>query len=396
MDKEYIKNLLQRIINKEFSNATKRRINDYTDRLNCACPCCGDSDRNVGAKRGNLYLNKLLYICFNCGITMSFDKLCKRFNEQIDPEKKLEMIQHLDSVVSYKDYENNLTETNFSDLIDMVDIETVLNNNSTQFSDFTPIKEGSGVFKYLEARAIPSFLHTNIYQAKYWRNEDEFEWVICMLNRRGSKILGMQVRNLKVGKRRWFKIYNYENLLEWVNIIKEDKIEIDINQMVLYNKLSYYFNILNINVSTKITVFEGYLDSLFYPNSIGLVGTNTDAKLIENNGLDIQYFYDNDSAGDKKSQEKIRIGIPVFLWNKLFEDIVNKKNSSDPYKLLHRVKKVKDLNKLAELVPNPYKKLSLDDFFSQDILDIKWIPKVKWKIEEKEIDYNKKFDNLNL
>jgi hypothetical protein len=124
-----------------------------------------------------------------------------------------------------------------------------------------------------------------------------------MLNRKDDKVLGMQVRNLREGRRRMFKIYNYENLLEWIHIGKDFEIQMDMNELVVYNKLSYYFNILNVDLGNRITVFEGYLDSLSLPNSIGLVGVNTDFKLIENNGLDIQYFFDNDEAGFKKSEE---------------------------------------------------------------------------------------------
>jgi hypothetical protein len=38
MDKVYIKNILQKILDKEFANTQKRRVNDYSDRLNFACP----------------------------------------------------------------------------------------------------------------------------------------------------------------------------------------------------------------------------------------------------------------------------------------------------------------------------------------------------------------------
>mgnify|MGYP000583460324 CR=1 FL=1 len=72
MDKEYIKGLVQKILNKEFANINKRKIVDYVDRFNIACPYCGDS-KNVYKKRGNLYFNKLFYICFNC------DKKVHRF-----------------------------------------------------------------------------------------------------------------------------------------------------------------------------------------------------------------------------------------------------------------------------------------------------------------------------
>lgn len=394
MDKVYITGLLQKILNKEFSNTQKRRINDFNDRLNFACPFCGDSHKNNHSKRGNLYFNKLFFICFNCDKKTTFDRMCKDFNEQVDPDKKLEMIEHLNSVVTYTDYENNMSDAKFENLIDLSELERVFSNDLTPISDFKPIQVNGGVYKYLLNRGIGPELHKNIYQGKYWKNEDESEWIIIMLNRRDDKVLGMQVRNLKEGKRRMFKIYNYENLLEWVNIGKDEP-DIDMNELVIYNKLSYYFNILNVDLGNVITVFEGYIDSLFYPNSIGLVGVNTDFKLIESSGLDLRYFFDNDEAGYKKTEEKLKENYPVFLWKKLFEDIVDKKKSPEPDKLMHRISKVKDMNKLAQLVPDPYKKLKLDDFFSQDEYDIKWIPKFRKKKKEEETDYNKKFRSFD-
>ena len=396
MDKIYIKSLLQKIIDKEFSNSTKRRINDYSDRLNFACCYCGDSHKNNHAKRGNLYFNRLVFICFNCDKKTTFDRMCKDFNEQIDPDKKLEMIEHLDSIVSYTDYQNEFIDARFENLIDLTDLEDSINKNLTPFSDFKPIQVNGGIYKYLIGRGIGPELHKNIYHAKYWKNEDESEWVIVMLNRKDNKILGMQIRNLKEGRRRTFKIYNYENLLEWVNMAKSEPKVIDINEMVVYNKLSYYFNILNVNFDYMITVFEGYLDSLFYPNSIGLVGVNTDFRFLENGGFDLQYFFDNDEAGFKKSEEKLKEGYPVFLWRKLFDDIVERKRVEDPYTLLHRISKVKDINKLCQLTPGAYKKLNLPNFFSEDIMDIKWIPKFKRrnKNEIDSVDYNRKFEDF--
>jgi hypothetical protein len=394
MDKVYIASIVQRIINKEFIDASRRKIIVYNDRLNFCAPCCGDSHKNKHAKRGNLYFNKLLFICFNCGHKTNFDRLCKDFNEQLDPDKKLEMIEHLNSVTTYSDYEGDFVDARFENLIDISELERAFSQDLTPISDFKPIQVNGGVYKYLVGRGIPPEYHKNIYQGKYWKNEDESEWIIVLLNRRDNKVLGMQIRNLKEGKRRTFKIYNYENLLEWTNLGK-DITEPDMNDLVIYNKLSYYFNILNVNFEEKITVFEGYLDSLFFPNSIGLVGVNTDFRFLESNNLDLQYFFDNDEAGYKKSEEKLKDNYPVFLWKKLFEDIVNKKNSPDPYRLLHRISKVKDINKLAELVPEPFKKLELNSFFSKDIMDVKWIPKFRRrKKNDQETDYDKKFANL--
>jgi hypothetical protein len=395
MDKNYIKNIIQKIVNKEFSDPIRRKIVVYQDRINLCAPCCGDSHKNKYAKRGNLYFNNLYYICFNCDKKTTFDKLCKDFNEQIDPDKKLEMIQHLDSFMTYSDYEGDFIDAKFDDLIDLGELERVFNSNLTPISNFEPIKVNGGVYKYLTGRGISPDLHKNIYQAKYWKNEDESEWIIVMLNRRADKVLGIQIRNLKSGKRRMFKIYNYENLLEWINIGKDVNYELDMNKIVVYNKLSYYFNILNVDMLKKITVFEGYLDSLFFPNSIGLVGVNTDSKFLEKNELEIQYFFDNDETGLIKTEEKLKNGFKVFLWKKLFNDLSNKKKTDD-HKYLYRISKIKDINKLAELVTSPYNKLKLQDYFSEDILDLKWIPKFKKsKYNEEDKDYNYKFDSFN-
>lgn len=391
MDKIYIKGLIQKVLDKEFKASGKRKILDHDGRYNFACPYCGDS-KSEFKKRGNIYLDRLVYICFNCDKKTTFDKFCKDHHQEIDPSKKLEMIKHLDSVVDYSDYNDDFSDTKFDDLIELDDLSKLFNSNTTYYSDFEPIKVNGGIFKYLVGRGIDPGKHKNIYQAKHWKGEEEFEWVICMLNRKDNKVIGMQVRNLKEGKRRWFKIYNFENLYTWIHGEEND---FDINKMVLYNKLSYFFNILNVDIHHKITVFEGYIDSLFYPNSLGLVGVGTDTRFIENNNLDIQYFYDNDDAGFRKSDQKIRIGIPVFLWNKLFNDIVDKKKTNDPYSLLYRISKVKDLNKLAQLIDKPYSKLKLYEFFSTDIYDLKWIPKIKKRKMIEVVDYNKKFNDFD-
>ena len=377
MDKNYIKNCVQQILDKEFKSIHKRKINEFTDRLQVACCYCGDS-KSEFKKRGNIYFNKLLYICFNCGKKTNFDKFTKDFGLRLDPDKKLELIEHLNSQISFQDAEEDLMETELNKLLDFTELERIFNNGENIITDFAPIQKNSTLYQYLINRGIPPQLHENIWGGKYWINDEKYEPILVLLNRKKNKILGCQIRNLKDGKKRLFKIYNYETLYKWINNIDEIT-DIDANQLVIYNKLSYYFNILNVDFSKKITIFEGYLDSLFYPNSIGVVGVNTDMKFLENNELELQYFYDNDSAGFQKSEQKLKQGYPVFLWKKLFESIVLQKNPSDPYGLMYRISKVKDLNKLAELSPDPFKKFKLEDFFSLDLMDLKWIPKKEKK-----------------
>lgn len=390
MDKDYIKGIVQGILNKEFTKVNKRKIVSYDTRINFSCPYCGDG-KSDHKKRGNLYFNKLLYVCFNCDKKTNLDRFFKDFNEIIDPQKKLEIIEHLNSVVDYSDYETDFVETRLDDLISLSDLDILFNvKKTTPIFDFKPVDVNSGVFKYLLKRGITQNMQKNIYQAKYSKGDDDrFEHIIVFLNKKDDKVLGLQVRNLKEGKRRFFVIYNWETIYRWVH---GDDVDIDINKSIIYNKLSYFFNILNIDFEKTITIFEGYIDSMFYPNSIGVVGVNTDLKFLENNNLDIQYFFDNDKAGFDKSEEKLKKGGRVFLWNKLFEDIVSKKRGSDPHQLLNRISKVKDLNKLAEITPNPFKKLNLSNFFSEDMYDLRYLPKIKNKrIKDSSKDYDKEF-----
>ena len=304
MDINYITSLTQKILDKQFSEPIFRKVNVYPDRINIRCPYCKEG-KSKNKKRGNIYFNRLLYVCFRCDKKTTFSNLVKDFNETIDPQKKLEMIEYLDSVVDYSDYDTDFSNFKGEDLIDIKDLEETFNVKRTSpIFDFSPIKKNGGVFKYLVDRGIPSELHKDIYQAKFSKGDEGFEHVIIFLNRKGDKVLGLQVRNLKKGKRRFFLIYNWESIYRWVN---GEEVDIDIQKSVIYNKLSYFFNILNINFERRITIFEGYLDSLFYPNSIGVVGVNTDVRFLENNNLDLQYFFDNDKAGFDKSVEKLKM-----------------------------------------------------------------------------------------
>ncbi len=374
MDKLYIKSLIQEVLNREFTSTERRKIGEDSGGYVFCCPVCGDS-KDERKKRGHLYLDTLKYVCYNEGCGSNLDKLCKKYKVQIDPSKKMEIIEHLNTQVTYESYEDSLMDAKFQELLDINDLCAAFNENDYGITDFQPIIPGGSVDLYLTRRGITPNLRKNIWQAKSWLSEERYENIICLLNKGGDKIISMQVRNLKEGKNRKFKIYDYGTLYEW--IYGEEALgKFDMEKLVLYNKLGHYFNIMNVDFSKTVTIFEGYLDSLFYPNAIGVIGTNTDMRFLESNNLPLQYLYDNDYAGFKKTEEKMKDGFKVFLWKKLFEDITMKKRNADPYKLMQRISTVKDLNALAVVVTNPYSTLKLNEYFSRDIFDIKYIPKI--------------------
>jgi hypothetical protein len=83
------------------------------------------------------------------------------------------MIEHLESVVTYTDYGTDFVDARLENLIDLSELERVFSSDITPISDFKPIQTNGGIYKYLIGRGIAPELHKNIYQAKYWKNEDE-------------------------------------------------------------------------------------------------------------------------------------------------------------------------------------------------------------------------------
>lgn len=66
--------------------------------------------------------------------------------------------------------------------------------------------------------------------------------------------------------------------------------------------------------------------------------------------------------------------------------MIEKKKSKDPFYQEHIIKQVKDLTALNKIIPESYIKFEMEKHFSKDVLDLKYIPKLK----KKWIDYKKK------
>ncbi len=373
LDKGYIKSKIQEVLNIAHVDSRKLKIIEHSDRLQYSCPICMDSMKNPGTARGmrgTLYFKNLSHICFNEGCNMSFTKLLQTFNIQIELDKKVDIYNYIDANIKYSRKDDNFVAQRLDKLMDINEIVDFFNNNpETEFDDFRPIQKNSAVFQYLKyGRFISDF--TNLYEAKYHISSKWIEPVIIILNKSGDKVLGMQVRNLKNEQRkRLFKIYNFEKLYNMMN----PENHLDEIEALSYNKLSNFYNILNVNWEQPVTIFEGYLDSIFYPNSIGAIGINSTEDmdfLLENDeDLKLQFFFDQDNIGVRKSFEKLNNGYRVFLWQKLVEKLIS--NKKDKYKAKKYALKIKDLNKLVQEMKNddPYNRLRLSTYFSNDEFD---------------------------
>jgi hypothetical protein len=389
LDKLYIKSKIQDILNHNHTESQKKIIKDFPDRLNFACPLCGDSSKTASKKRGNLYLKNMQYVCFNeSECSRSFLKLLKTFNVEVDLQKKLDIYDYIDNNIKWNKKEDNFVIDKLDKLIDIDYLTEYLNSHpETQFSNFSTVKNNSAVYQYLKyERLIHNF--DNIYEADFSITPKWKEKVMVILNKSGKKVLGLQIRNLKSDEKRVYKIFNFEKLY---NIIHPED-PLDEIEAVSYNKISNFYNILNVNWDIPVTIFEGYLDSIFYPNSIGAIGLNSidEMSFLMSEDLLLQFFFDQDYVGIKKSYNMLEKGYKVFLWQKLIERLL--KNKKDKYSVEKHLLKVKDLNKMAQEMKNddPYNQLKLYDYFSNDLFDKLYLNFNSYPHDEKKFkNYNK-------
>jgi transcription elongation factor Elf1 len=382
---EFFTNKIQNIINKYHKEQGKKNIKKYPmykpKRLNFACPYCGDSQKVATKYRGNVWLNSMMYTCFNCGTKVSFTKLCDDFEENVEIEDRIKIYNYIDSkTYSKEDY----SIKSLDKLIDIKEWIDFMNTHERSWlSNISPVVKNSSVYQYLVYdRNIKN--HQFIYQGIYRKFKgDRCYWqtpVMILLNASSDKLLGIQLRNLEKDRnKRFYKIIEFEDLY---NFMYQEN-PLDEIEASPYNKLSHFYNILNIDFDEKITIFEGFLDSLFCKNnSIGMVGSNNDNDLLNfltsaDDDLNLQFFYDGDEDGNRKANKMMDKGYPVFLWKKLKEDLA--KISKNTYYTENLLKNVIDLNDLVILYKNDniYRDHALNEYFSVDDFDKIYLDKVK-------------------
>jgi len=406
LNKEYILQKIQNILNKNHTIPEKKKMKVSETCVAMACPICGDSAKYSGKhkKRGTLYWKNLHYICFNEGCSHSITSFFKLFEEEIDIDEKIKLYNYIDENTIVSNINNDYITTEMDKLIDVEDFMNYFNNRKNSWLyDVKPIENNSHVDQYLKYSRL--LTNTNqIYQGIYRIIKNEktvFETRVMILMNMSlstNKLLGIQLRNLESNKdKRFYKIVEFEELYNYMNQTPLDELE-----SISYNKLSHIYNILNINFENPVTIFEGFIDSLFYSfgNSIGIIGTNSSEDLLNffmnvDNEIKLQFFLDNDVAGLLLATKIIKKypNYKVFLWNKLFEKLSEKKG----YNAKEKLKDIVDLNDLVIKSKNKNiaKKLKLDKFFSQDEFDLLYLNKIigekdkngktQWNIKNKNL-----------
>jgi hypothetical protein len=300
----------------------KTEIRIYRDRINFACPYCGDS-HEAHKKRANIYWKNLFYHCYNGGCQKHTNvvQFLRDFDQSVANKEDLviflEKIRENQTAQIRREY---LQSSVFSNLIEYgIPLSTI--KSSLNLKD---VSENERLKRYLKAR----FMHKQFHNFLF----DPIEEQLYIFNFAPNQniVIGWQIRNFRKGREKYIS-YNIEKINR---LIMNRSIDLPDEEIIRMNTLSLYFGIMRVNFEIPVTVFEGPIDSMLMSNSIGIAGADKPTDMFDEIPT-IRYFFDNDIAGRRIMEKKLKKKKTVFMWNRFLKD--------------NRIQeKIKDFNELVD------------------------------------------------
>ena len=374
MNKKYsIQEYCQDILIKRFpGDKLRQKINDINpDKLNFACPFCGDSDKDPKKKRGNLHLDTQTYKCYNdgCMVWMPLSD----FISKLTPKYKVDIPDVQESTLKF-DLTKSKHKRGFI-------IEFLLNNEANKkllsFSEIvkkfslTPCKEAdpkSRVGTYIRKRCLDGM---PMFEKTCYFDSSQNKIFLFNLDLRSDRLIGFAMRKIDdsaPGLR--YDIKNYKDFRE-TGLAKGLSDEY-VNEIIQINN---YYNVLNLDFAEDITVTEGQIDAMFIKNCVATTGVSKSKGLLESltSKNKTRVLFDNDGAGLNESIKLLQKGYRVFLWSSLIADL-KKKYPKDIYAIRTKIKDINDLYiflKLRNTSVN-YENFNefLNPYFSNSIFDL--------------------------
>lgn len=281
------------------SNQLPRFKRKNKSLYNFRCPICGDSERSKVKARGWIYEKggKLLFYCHNCGASM----LVGNFIKTLDP-------------IIYLDYQREkFIENNINNPLNEPVADIKRFSPPKFMGDDSPLKQLKKISslpvehifkKYVMSRKIPSHHHYRLFYCesfKRWVNtfmvdkfsdteKDSPRLILPFLDRE-KKFFGCQARSLDNKDIRYITI-----------LIDDTRPKI--------------FGLDTCDVTKPFYVFEGPIDSLFFPNAIAMCGSDISKSMnVDRNKATI--IFDNEPRSKqivKKIEKYIDDGYRVCLW----------------------------------------------------------------------------------
>lgn len=289
-----IKQELIKILKKVHSNPEKHEIGLRDKGFKIACPYCGDSKTSMSKKRGNIYLDTSTYKCYNCNIWKPLDSFFKGFGGN-------------NIVVGQFSYDNFINQSGGKgvNLLDLYSIkeQTVNRKDIMAAMRLEDVVYNEKVLSYMGGRNQNP---KDRCFATRW-NGDIINFNI---HRESEKVIGMQLRisKPKKGGARFIS-YGFGDIMK--KILKKELTLEEEEEARKIRKISLTFNLLNVDLSKPLNVFESAFDSSHWDNSVACWGSDNTIKLDT-----AYYFFDADTAGKKASIKLLEEGYNVFMWEK--------------------------------------------------------------------------------
>lgn len=336
---------VQHILNREHINDQKKIYKDFGDRLNFACPICGDSTHDACKKRANIYYDSMSFHCFNCGYHSDVMSFFKRYNEN----SGFSLEETIDMITIAKDAKVENT-SNYAD----IEIFEKLNKYALDEKQLQghfkwhKLVKDTPMYEYVSKRCLS-------HQLTRFRTDDKRLYILNFASD-GRRILGFQLRNFGKAEVKKYMSYTLERIYQELGLSFDEEKEM-INKM---RSLSIYFNLMTTNYRRPVTVFEGPIDAMFIPNSVALSGIDRNNSFFDNL-QGVRFMFDNDDKGRSVAMEKLKNHKSVFLWQKFLSD--------------HELPlEIKDMNELICYgFEHKIKLNKFDDYFSSDEMDMIYV-----------------------
>lgn len=301
-------------IEQKYISILSNRLRNYkrksSNLINFSCPICNDSETDKRRARGYVYtkVNKTLFHCHKCSITMGFDKFLKTVDFQLYSEYLLERLKENKSPeqIDLEEFTSKMKKPVF---IKDGPLKTL--KKISQLSAEHPAKI------FISERKIPNPFHAKIFWCpKFfkWTNEilpgkfpedvlkyDEGRIIIPFINK-DQVMHAFQGRSLSPdSKTRYISIVNDESTPKVWGLDTVD-----------FNK--------------KVYVLEGPLDATFLPNSIATAGGDLVSTVKDLPKENLVVVYDNERRSKEmrsKLDKSIINGYNTVIWpsNLYYKDV---------------------------------------------------------------------------
>jgi len=266
VDTKYLKQ-----ISYQLNNWTEKKISPHHSM--CRCPLCGDSKKNDRKRRGNFYEKdgKLLYTCFNCGVTTNFANFLKQFDPFLFKQYAFESFsdapnRHVKQDLSASDFRVTSPKPQKTSILDNIKLV-----NSLPDDHIAKI--------YIKKRLIP-----DEYSNLFYYTDTFFSWASTNCDRFSSGLLDNDHPRIIIP---WF---NKEGEIFAYQARSLHGQEPKYYTIVLDPTTPKFFGLDRVDLSKTIYVIEGPIDAMFLPNCVA-VGSSA-LTTFAGDDLDIVYVYD--------------------------------------------------------------------------------------------------------